>query len=505
MSTRQSHPRRRFLQQLGGSFALGAVSSFMPQLGLIPRAIAQSNDYKALVCVYLAGANDSFNWLVPRDSTASGSHYQRYATARGGVYSTSNTAGLALNFDDLLPIRPQGSSVDFGLHPSHGDFSAVNGSASQAHSGLHTLFGQGKAAFVCNVGPLLQPISKTGYDNGEPRPPQLFSHNDQELLWHIGVGSQSNPVARYGWGGRVADAIDALSVGSGLSPAISTAGAARFLVGDGILPYQISGEGVNTIDNYVSGDTLNYSAARRAVLDDLLGEAYSQPFAQGYATTVKRSLQVGEELDALLNASDGSGNVETIFPAGNSLASQLNVVARMIKVSRNSLMARRQVYFVRYGSFDLHDGMFESGGALTNSGHGALLTAVNEALGSFWTALGEIGGRSAVTTFTMSEFGRTLSGNGSGSDHAWGGNMLVLGDSVQGGRLFGSYPQLILNNNDDAGKDWSFNRGQYIPTTATEQFAATLARWMGVTDNAALDAIFPNLNKFGSNNLGFML
>ncbi|MBD8525073.1 DUF1501 domain-containing protein [Pseudomarimonas arenosa] len=503
--TRQQHnARRRFLQQLTGSFALGAVSAFLPQIGLIPRAMAQSSDYKALVCVYLAGANDAYNWLVPRDSNASGSHYQRYVSARGGVYSASNTAGLALNFDDLLPIRPQGSSVDFGLHPSHVDFSASSDLGSQAHSGLQTLFNQGKAAFVCNVGPLLQPISKTGYDNGEPRPPQLFSHNDQEFLWHVGVGNQSNPVARYGWGGRVATAIAAMSVGSGLSPAISTAGAARFLVGDGLLPYQLSGEGVNTLDNYSAVDSLNYSAARRAVLDELLGETYTHPFEQGYASTVKRSLQVGEELDALLNANDGSGNVDTIFPTGNSLAAQLNVVARMIKISRDSLMARRQVYFVRYGSFDLHDGMFVSGGELTDSGHGELLTAVNEAIGAFWTALGEIGARGQVTTFTMSEFGRTLSGNGSGSDHAWGGNMLVLGDAVQGGRLFGTYPQLILNNNDDSLQDWSFNRGQYIPTTATEQFAATLARWMGATDSSVLDAIFPNLSKFSTRDLGFM-
>ena len=504
MTSLKHNTRRRFLQQLGGSFALGAVSAVVPQFGLIPRAVAQSNDYKALVCVYLGGANDAYNWLVPRDSSASGSHYQRYVTARGGAYSASNTAGLALNFDDLLPIRPAGSSVDFGLHPSHVDFTATNGSNSQPHSGLQTLFGQGKAAFVCNVGPLIQPISKTDYENNAPRPPQLFSHNDQELLWHIGIGTQNNPLSRYGWGGRVADAINAVSVGSGLSPAISTSGASRFLVGDGILPYQLSADGVNVIDNYTLGSTQNYSSARRALLDELLGEAYSHPFAQGYATTVKRSLQVGEELDALLNANDGSGNLNTVFPAGNSLASQLNVVARMIKVSRDSLMARRQVYFVRLGGFDLHDGMFESGGSLTGSGHGALLTSLNQALGAFWTALGEIGARSSVTTFTMSEFGRTLSGNGSGSDHAWGGNMLVLGDAVQGGQLYGRFPQLVLNANDDSQKDWSFSRGQYIPTTATEQFAATLARWMGVNDSAALDAIFPNLNKFDSNNLGFM-
>jgi uncharacterized protein (DUF1501 family) len=180
------------------------------------------------------------------------------------------------------------------------------------------------------------------------------------------------------------------------------------------------------------------------------------------------------------------------------------MVARMIKVSRASLGATRQVYYVRFGSFDLHDGMFEAGGAVASTGHGALLTALNQAVGAFWTALGEIGARAEVTTFTMSDFGRTLTGNGSGSDHAWGGNLLVLGDSVLGNRLYGTYPRLVVNANDDAARDWSFGRGQYIPTTSVDQVAATLARWMGVTDAAALGSIFPLLGEFDQSDLGFL-
>jgi uncharacterized protein (DUF1501 family) len=499
-----SNSRRDFLKKLGGSFAAGSLASLIPQFALLPRAMAQSSGgYRALVCVYLAGANDSYNWLVPRDSESSGSRYDTYRSTRGGVYSASNTNGLALAFNDLLPLAPSNQSIGFGLHPSAADYTAVNGTASQAHSGLQTLFNQGKAAFVCNAGTLVQPINKSDYDNGAPRPAQLFSHNDQELQWQVGMSAPSNPLARFGWGGRVAKLTAGGPLANGLSPTISVAGAARFLIGDQILPYQLSSSGVDLIDNYSASSTSNFSSARRALLDDLLDDAQAHPFARGYSSIARRSLEVGESLAAQLDAADGSGNVSSIFPAGNTLADQLKMVARMIKVSR-TLGASRQVYYVRMGSFDLHQGMFEAGGAIASTGHGALLSTLNQALGAFWSALGELGARSEVTTFTMSDFGRTLTGNGSGSDHAWGGNLLLMGDAVRGNQLYGSYPKLVVNANDNSAQDWSFSRGQYIPTTAVDQVAATLARWMGVTDSAALGAIFPLLGNFGSSDLGFM-
>lgn len=506
MGRMSNQSRREFIKKLGGSFALGSVASLLPQLALMPKAFAQAAPgYKALVCIYLAGANDSYNWLVPRDSEAAGSRYDTYRASRGGVYSSSNTSGLALGYNDLLPIAPSNQSSAFGLHPANADFSVTSGANSQNHSGIQTLFNQGKAAFVCNTGPLVQPLTKAEYDGGAPRPPQLFSHNDQELQWHLGMSAGSHPMARYGWGGRVAKSTAGGSLPNGLSPTLSVAGASRFLIGDQIMPYQLSSAGVDLIDNYTAGSAgTNYSDARRALLNDLLDDSQSHLFARGYSTVAKRSLEVGESLAGLLNAADGSGNVQAIFPTGNSLADQLKMVARMIKVSRNSLSAQRQVYYVRYGSFDLHSGMFEAGASIATGGHGALLTAVNQAVGAFWTALGEIGARSQVTTFTMSDFGRTLTGNGSGSDHAWGGNLLVLGDAVQGNRLYGTYPKLVVNANDNASRDYSFSRGQYIPTTAVDQVAATLARWMGVTDSAALSAIFPLLGNFSSSDLGFM-
>ncbi len=486
--------RRNFIKALSGGLAAAAGWSTVAQLGMISQAAAQSTGYKALVCVYLAGANDAFNWLAPRDSTAAGSRYDAYQRSRGGVYSGGT--GLAIPFNDLLPIAPSNQNIGFGLHPAHVDFQTT----AQSHSGLKSIFDAGKAAFICNAGPLVEPLTKASYLSGGRKPAQLFSHNDQENFWHLGFADNTLALSRTGWGGRLAQAISS-NLPNGLSPAISIAGSARFLTGQSIVPYQLAAAGVDVLDNYSATATGNYQSARRSALNDLLVQSTDSPFVREYTRTLSRSLSIGEALSGVLAGADGT--ISTEFAAG-SLSDQLKLVARMIKASRNSLGATRQVYYVRLGGFDLHDGMFANGQPIATSGHGELLTQLNQALGSFWSALGEINARSQVTTFTMSDFGRTLSGNGNGTDHAWGGNMLVMGDSVLGGNLYGRYPQLILDNDDASNNDYSLSRGQYIPTTAVEQVAATLARWMGVTDSSALDAMFPLLGNFASSDLGFM-
>ena len=497
--------RRHLLQMLGSGFAAASAAQVFPQLSLLRTAMAAPNgDYRALVCVYLAGANDSFNFFVPRDSEASGSWYDAYRNARGGVFSDTNPTGLALGFNDLLPVSPSNQSSAFGLHPACSDFTLDDGTNTQTHSGLQSLFNSGKAAFVANVGTLVQPITLDEYNAGAPRPAQLFSHNDQALLWELGLTDTNSPLASYGWGGRVAASAGFSPLANGLSPNISIAGASRFVVGDGIFPYQMGTQGVDLLDQYQTNGASNnnYPAARRAVLDSLLSAAQSDPFGREYATVTRRSLSVGEQLYGALESPDGT--LSTLFPA-TSIGSQLAMVARMIKLSRNTLGAQRQVYYVRFGSFDLHDGMFAAGQPVATSGHGALLTELNQALGAFWAALGEAGAQDDVTAFTMSDFGRTLSSNGNGSDHAWGGHQLVLGGRVDGNKLVGRMPLMQINANNNAEQDWSLSRGQYIPTTSVDQMAATLAQWMGVTDNTALDAIFPNLANFSSRNLGFML
>jgi uncharacterized protein (DUF1501 family) len=498
--------RRRFLQQLSASFAAGTTAALMPQLLLSSKAVASTRaknggPQRALVCVYLNGANDSFNWLTPRDSELTGSRYDRYRLARGGVFSGSNPAGLAHAYNDLLPITPSNLTESFGLHPACTDFSLTSGAVTQNHLGIQSLFNTGKAAFVCNAGTLIQPLTRDQYNAGAARPAQLFSHNDQASQWQIGQ-SAVNSQSKFGWGGRVVSQVAPVSLANGLSNAISAAGQTRFLLGNNITPYQIASNGVNLLDNYSATSGANFQSQRRAVLNDLLDDAYAQPFTKEYASIMRRSLTVGEDLSARLAAA--SGNVSTLFPPNSSIASQMQIVARLIKVSRESLSAQQQVYFVSFGSFDLHSGMFVAGQPVASTGHGALLTQLNQAVGAFWAAMNEISAQDDVTVLTMSDFGRTLTGNGNGSDHGWGGNLMVMGGSVQGNKLYGSYPQMINNNNDNALKDWSFSRGQYIPTTAVDQVAATLAKWMGVTDTNAMNAIFPNLDTFGVRDLGFM-
>lgn len=492
--------RRRLLGGMGAGLAVGSVASLLPQLGLIANAMAATGDgYRALVCVYLGGGNDSFNWLVPRDSELPGSRYDAYRQARGGVYSASNGTGLALDFQALLPLASARLAEPMGLHPACADFTVSAGEASQAHAGLASLFNAGHAAFVANVGTLTRPISKSEYQDGAPRPAQLFSHNDQELLWQLGMSDVHSPLARFGWGGRLAQAGAFGALASGLSSNISLAGAARFLVGDQVLPYQLGSSGVDLPDHYGLGGSAT-DKARRAALERLLAANRPNLYADEYATTLARALAVGDGLAGEL-ASD-AGRIDTLFPT-SAVAQQLRMVARMIKVSRTVLGARRQVYFVRMGGFDLHDGMFVAGQPVASSGHGALLGELNQALGAFWSALGEVGAQAEVTAFTMSEFARTLSSNGNGSDHAWGGQQLVLGGNVLGGGVYGRYPQLALDADDDAAQDWSFARGQYIPTTSVDQMAATLSRWMGADENA-IDTIFPSLANFDLRDLGFM-
>ena len=461
----------------------GGASTLLPQLNLISSALAQTSvpGYKALVCVYFAGGNDAWNFLMPYDQT----RYDVYAASRSGVYNAgSNPGGLAIARTALTGTQISDASGSYALHPSTVDRSGP----SQA--GLRTLYNQGKLAVISNIGTLIQPITKTEY-NSTPalRPPQLYSHSDQENLWHIGRTSASSR----GWGGQVADLVRTGNLNQMLSPCISVGGGNRFEVGTSTFPYQMSSSGVTN----VSGTGTTGSSYQRAVaLQQMLEASYPSPYQGEYSKILGRS----RDLYTLLNtglATGGIGNVTTDFP-NESLANQLKMVARMIKLSRATsfdIQHSRQIYYVRIGGFDMHDNLMSTG----TNGHANLLARVSQALGAFWAALGEIGAQNEVTTFTMSEFARTLSTNGNGSDHAWGSVNMIMGGDVQGGRLYGSVPDQTLNG------PVSLSRGQFIPSTSVDQMAATLARWMGVTSTGDLNTIFPNLGNFASSNLGFML
>lgn len=507
--------RREFLRNSALALGSGAAATFMPQLGLAANVIgAQTKafgNYKALVCLYLAGGNDSWNLLVPRDSSTAGSNWDRYRVARGGVYNAgTNAGGLGIDFNALLPINPQGLPAgSYGMHPNvqNYNFTPVGGSPT-TQTGLAGLFNAGRLALLPNIGTLVTPMSKPEYVGRlKPRPPQLYSHNDQEMLW--GMPSSESGGQPFGWGGEVASRVDDGNGLTTLAPCISLAGSNRFQVGPGVFPYQMSSSGAAALGNYTNSST-NAAAQRMARLQFLLDDVtYTHPFAKEYRDIVRRSLDLSSTISAALagaagtistpyqSATAGGSAQLTYTPYGsttpvttsNSLLDQLRMVARMIKISKSNsgvgINHERQIYYVRIGGFDTHDSQ------MVAAGQPLLMARINQAVAWFQQAMNDLGTQNEVTLFSMSEFARTLNSNSNGSDHAWGGVQFAVGGAVQGGKFVGTVPAITLNGDD------SLDRGQMIPTTAVDQFAATLAQWFGLPPGD-LGTVFPNLGEFAS-------
>lgn len=473
MSRRED--RREFLKRMGLLIAAGGASGWLPQFRLLGQALAQAGgggEYRALVCVYLAGGNDAFNWLVPREAAA----YEVYRLTRGGVYHPqSNPTGLALAREELLPISPENGG-DFGLHASCPE--------------LRQLFEQGKLAFIANVGALIVPTTKAQYlARSVPLPPELFSHNSQTTFWRLGHGDLRDP---FGWGGELAARLNTGALAGRLSPCISIAGNTRFLMGPQWTPYQMGSSGAVSLSTSLPSGTPNGTAVRNRrdqAVAELLALEYGHLFEREYQGTLRRSLEIYQEVSNALNADPP---LATPFPSDNPLGDQLKMVARMIRASRRPEIGhRRQIYFVSLGGFDTHDAQ------MVPSGQPRLLGRVSAALAAFQQALAEIGAEPQVVTFTMSEFARTLATNGNGTDHAWGTVQAVMGAPVIGRRIYGTYP--VLDNDGT----WTLSRGRVIPTLAVEQMFSTLARWMGLPP-AQLAAVFPNLGHFAPQSLPFL-
>lgn len=539
MSRIRREERRDFLKRFTATLAGGSALSLIPQLRLIESAAAQSGSYRALVCVFLSGGSDSYNWLIPADNT----RYGVYSASRGGVYAGINgPLGIAQNA--LLPVNltgpggtPLASGQSYGLHPACADWTSIDDNGAQTQMpGLATLTNQGKVAWIANVGTLVVPLTKATYSNPAlPKPPQLYSHNDQTNLWFQGRETAN---FRYGWGGQVADLLFSQNAPiTGTSPPlmlpmnISLAGSNRFQIGTQVVPYQMSScgdpnggnpfagsivgtnfancSGTNTLDNFRSCASTGLNAGEQALCTLL--NANSNLFENEHASTMRRAMDLAGQMGTLLTGNPNNSLLNTPFRAladqqavagynlasdgGNSLAEQLAMVARIIKM-RSALGQNRNVFFVSLGGFDTHAAQ------MPDNGQPRLLRRISRALGSFYRALEEMGLQNNVTTFTMSEFARTLNSNGDGSDHAWGGISMVMGGAVNGGnaasgRLYGTFPDLTLNGPD------SFSRGQMIPTTAMDQVGATLASWMGLS-STEVNTIFPNLSNFSAGNLGFM-
>lgn len=448
--------RRKFLGQASCA-AVGYTTVFSTIFNLnalnaligSDSTVAASDDYKALVCILNAGGMDSFNMLIPRDNPS----YNAYQTTRSNMALGQN----ALRIINPLNAQP---GKQFGLHPS------------MEH--ITNLFNAGKIAFVNNVGSLIQPVTKQEYYNGSvPLPLGLYSHADQAMHWQTGI-----PHARVaqGWGGKMADLMMSSNQNQTISMNISLSGSNVFQTGNNVVEYSLDPyEGSRGIIGY-EGDWL-VNEMRTAAINGIVNTTYQNVFKKTYAKVIKTAID-GHSMFETALASAPTFSVP--FTGDSQLSQALQMIAKTISVRENLNMSR-QIFFVEYGGWDHHDEL------LTNQA--GMLTEMDNALYEFNEAMEQLNVADCVTTFSLSEFSRTLTSNGNGTDHAWGGNTFVMGGAVKGQKMYGSYPDLTLNNNLEIGG------GVLIPTTSADLYFAELALWYGVPPSELL-TLFPNLGNF---------
>ncbi|MGF6528833.1 uncharacterized protein (DUF1501 family) [Variovorax sp. PvP013] len=452
--------RRAFLRRSGQLALTGTALPFALNLAAMGEAAAaDAGDFKALVCVFLYGGNDQANTVVNYDEAS----HALYARIRGSIALPR----AALAATELVPTTPLPDGLRYALHP--------------AMTGLAGLFDHGRAAVQFNVGPLVVPLTRAQYASADrtryPLPPKLFSHNDQQSVWQ----SSSPEGATTGWGGRIGD-LALGGNGNSLFTCISATGNAVFLSGQRALQYQVSTGGAVAINGAKAG--VYGSGAVRNQIAAMVQRGSANRLENEYARVTGRAIGAEQQVTAALA---GVG-LSTPFAAGNPLATQMRIVARLI-AARAALGARRQVFFVSLGGFDLHDNLLAQ--------HPTVLGRVSEAMTSFHDATVELGVADRVTAFTASDFGRTLVSNGDGSDHGWGGHHLVVGGAVRGRAFYGTPPPVSSGNTAAAADQWHVGQGRLLPSTSVDQYAATLARWFGVPASE-LDAILPNLRHFGT-------
>jgi uncharacterized protein (DUF1501 family) len=445
--------RRQFLRSTGAA-ALFAATPGLAYSQVVGGG-APFTDYRALVCIFMFGGNDSYNMLVPTSPAA----YAAYQASR---------QNLAIAQGDLLPISPTASDMTFGLHPSMG--------------ALQSLVDSGQAAFVANMGPLVEPTTLTQYqDKSVILPPQLFSHNDQQDQWNSLKG---NNVSKTGWAGRMADLIRTNVAGQQMATNASLFGSNLFQSADETIAYVMGPQGPLQFEGF-STDPNSILFEQRQAFRRIVDAQYDTIYERGFAEIQRRAIDAADTVSAAIASAP---TLNTVFPAGQ-LGTQLETVARLIAV-HDDLQMQRQVFFVATGGFDSHDDQ--------NQNQPGLLANISDSVGAFQLAMAEIGELQNVTTFTQSDFGRTLTSNGDGTDHAWGGHQFVVGGSVNGNNIFGDYPIPAIGGPEDVGG------GRFIPSTSADQYAATLARWFGI-DDEDLDVVAPNLANFGVRDLGFMI
>ncbi|HRE81869.1 MAG TPA: DUF1501 domain-containing protein [Opitutaceae bacterium] len=483
-SPTESHSRRKFLGACCAAVGATGMLSALAQLRVLgalaqpgngpqlPSTANEAGDYKALVCLFLAGGNDANNLIVPTDSAG----FAAYAAAR---------TALALPSGAALPISTTASDGrTWGVHPSM--------------SAFHQLYGNGKAAILANVGTLLYPTTKAQYSaRSVPLPPQLFSHEDQQVEWQSSLADK--PFST-GWGGRLADLMTALNENNNISMSISLNGQNSFQVGRSVSQYAVSTSGAIALSGSANPTGTSASAIRTKAMNDLLAAPQSNLFEAAFGDMTTNAIADSALLATILGsnttgANSAFPNTYAAFPT-SSLGQQLRVIARLIS-ARAQLGLKRQIFFARIGGWDLHDSQVVAGNTATGA-HANLLGDVSNSLKAFYDATTEMGVADAVTTFTASDFGRTYNTNGDGSDHGWGSHHLIVGGAVKGGNVYGRMPDLTLRGSQDTG-----SRGQWIPSTSVDEYSTTLARWFGVSATD-LPIILPNAGRFAHENIAFL-
>lgn len=514
--------RRSFLRQYGpaalGTAAVG--SHFLRDLQLINSAAAAGpfSDYKALVCIFLAGGSDMNNLIIPTDS----SEYANYAAIRTPVLAIPNADGSPATAQALSPINSDGHS--YGLHPACIELAQM---FNQSISDL------GKVAAVLNTGPLVYPLTKAQYlDSMITKPPQLFSHSDQVTQWQTSIPDQPPST---GWGGRVADLVHLGNPQNGpldlLSTCITIAGANTFQVGSSVQQYSVGTGGVVSLANPTVPNT-GTRDGRLAAMTSMLGvdKTHANLYTSNYAKALDSAMATGVALSNAMTATQMSSYWSTVAnwsktgtahqvvtPNGgttftSNLMQQLKMVAQIIEASSratgvsNGLGMKRQIFFVTVGGYDTHSGQTNNAGQTTTNdaavvlgGHANLLAELSQCIWSFQKAMKQIGVTQGdanfinrVTSFTASDFGRTFPANGLGSDHGWGSHHLVIGGAVSGKKTYGTFPTLAVGGPDDT------STGRWIPTTSVDQYAASMCKWMGLSQNE-VNTVLPNLTRFPGN------
>jgi uncharacterized protein (DUF1501 family) len=484
--------RRDFIRQAAcAALGTAALTAFVRDLRFINSAAAQSsigdNDYKALVCIFLAGGNDSNNLIIPTIL----SEWEDYAAIRSDVLAIPRS-GAAFNALPISSLNNDGH--EYGFHPACPE--------------LVTLFEEAKLATLFNVGTLVFPMTRAEYQSGVlQKPPQLFSHADQVTQWQTSIPDQP-PLT--GWGGRCADLLAAVQPNAPISLSVSLSGANTFEVGNIVSQYSVSTSGAISVSS-VSGTRLQ-------ALTNLLSLPYANLQTRAHASVTAHAIETGALLNNAIAATaeasqGGTWAWTTPFPMTvtpptggapftSSLAAQLKMVARLIEAGHRNAIAggfgmKRQIFFCQVGGYDTHTSQTPGPGSSTIGSHANLLAELSQCMFAFQRAMDQLSLSNEVTTFTGSDFGRTFPCNGQGSDHGWGSHHLIMGGAVNGRKTYGKFPTLAVNGPDDT------STGRWIPTTACDQYFATLASWFGV-DAGNLATVFPNIGRFATPNLGFL-